>query len=275
MIDILLCYRRRDGIGRSRFGAYWRSDRKALVRVLHVQLGFPDYAQLRRSSRINPLYAGIRLTRSWPVAALVSLLKGSGIPPLFPKTGGAHERWDVVETLTYASPEAAVAALSSPAGQAALARLRDDVEALVGNGAAVVADRQPVRADETLRHPRTVTLFFLRARPPMTAGKMLEYWGGPHRVLVESLASAMGHRIYDQLHAIRDDAKAAALDAFGGDQSHPYAGVARLCYPSQWTLIRRLIDPRLHIANTRLIWDEVGFIDLGASALVFGREETL
>lgn len=275
MIDILLCYRRRQDIGRSRFRAYWRSERKALVRVLQAKLGFPDYVQLRRSSRINPLYAGMRLSRSWPVAALVSLMRGTGLPSPFPKRGGAHERWDVVETLSYPSLDEAVAALSSPEGQTALARLRDDLEALVGNGAAIVADRQPVRADETLGHPRTVTLFFLRARPPMTAGKMLEYWGGPHRVLVESLTSAMGHRVYDQLHAIDADAPAAAIEPFGGEQSHPYAGVARLCYASQWTLIRRLIDPRLHIANTRLVWDEAGFIDLGASALVFGQEESL
>src|SRR5690606_3557571 len=222
MINILLCYRRRRGIGRSRFSAYWQADRKALVRVLQAQLGFPDYAQIRRSSRINPLYAGIRLSRSWPVAALLSLLRGSSIPPLFPQSGGAHERWDIVETLTYPSLAAAAAALSSADGQTALARLRDDLEALVGNGAIVVADRQSVRSDEALGHPRTVTLFFLRAKPPMTAGKMLEYWSGPHRALVESLTPAMGHRIYDQLHAVRADAPAAAMEGFGGKQSDPY-----------------------------------------------------
>lgn len=275
MIDILLCYRRRRGLRRSGFRRYWKEERKPLVRALQASLGFPDYAQLRRSSRLNLLYVGIRLSRSWPFVALLSALQRRRIPPLFPGKGGAHEHWDVVETFTYASLEAAVTALSSPDGRAALARLRDDAEALVGNGAAVAMDRHPVHTDKALGHPRTATLFFLRARAPMTGSEMLEYWGGSHRALVEALAPAMGHRIYDQLHPTGDGSTVQAIEAFGGSQTDPFDGVARLCYRSQWTLIRRLIDPRLHIANVRLVRDELGFVELGASALVFGTEEGL
>jgi hypothetical protein len=275
MYQIILCYRRRRSVSRAAFRTYWRRDRMPLLRGLQGKLAFSDYALLRRASRLNPLYVGIRLSRSWPFAALSAASRGLSIPPPFSMRSGDDERWDVVETLTYESPDTIVEALSRPEGREALSRLRNDAESLVRNGAAIVGERHAVRSDASLGRRRTVTMLFLRPRPPKSGGEMLQYWGGSHRALVESLTSALGHRLYDQLHAVRDPATAGALDAFGGRQLDPFDGVARLGYTSQWALIRRLIDPRLHIANFRLVRDEVGFIDLGGSALVFGEEETL
>ncbi|MEX2455036.1 MAG: hypothetical protein WD470_10045 [Rhodospirillaceae bacterium] len=276
MYEIVLCYRRRRNVGRRALKAHWRGDRKALVRRLQHDLGFSGYTQLHRSSRLNALYLGIRATRSWPSAALFSLLRGRKVPSPFPSRGGADERWDIVETLAYPSLDALRSALATPAGASALAALRDDAAPMVRNGAALIAERRAVTSDDGLRFPRTVTMFQLRARPPMTGDDMLVYWGDKHRRLVESQTAAMGHRTYDQLHALRhENEDAQLLTPFGGGQPDPFAGIARLAYGSQWDLVWRLADPRLHVANMRLVGDEVGFIDLGASILVFGTEEEL
>ena len=273
--EILLCYRRRRGVGRSSFWDYWRGRRRTLAADLLADLGRPTYDQLRRASRINLPYLSIRLSRSWPFAALFSILRGLSVPPIRPRFNVKSERWDVVEKLTYASRDAAIAALTSTAGRAAFDRLWSDVESRVGNGAAVGAEKLVVRSDDTLGFPRAVTMFFLRPRLPKTGEEMLRYWRTAHWALVQSLTAATGHRVYDQLHALKDDAVAQALASFGGRNDPTFAGIAYLCYTNQWALIRRFIDPRLYIANTRLVMDEVGFIDLGNSALVFGQEERL
>lgn len=274
--DILLCYRARRDVNRRRLRAHWRDKRLALLHRLQGDLGFSACSHLHRSSRLNPLYLGIRATRSWPSAALFSLIRGRALPPFFPQNGGADERWDVVEALTYPSLEAARAALATESGGTALAALRDDAEPFVRNGAAVVTHRLSVTEDDGLQFPRTVTMFLLRSRSPMDDRAMLDYWQSEHKALVESLTTAMGHRTYCQLHvAPEDNGRAGILGAFGGRLPDPYAGIAYLAYGSQWDLLWRLVDPRLHVANVRLVKDEVGFIDLGASALVFGSEERL
>lgn len=274
MYEIVLCYRHRDGVGSSAFRSYWDQERAALVRELLDDLGRPAYAQLQRASRFNPLYLSIRLSRSWPIAAFFSMLRGLKIPPFPPRHGGEDERWDVVETLTYPSRDVALAALSMPNGRSAIGRMWLDAVNRVRNGAAVAAEKLVVTRDETLGFPRAVTMFFLRPRPPRSGEEMLRYWSSSHRALVESLTTATGHRIYDQLHARDiDPAVPREVSEFGGHRTAPFSGVARLGYANQWALLRRFIDPRLYIANTRLVMDEVGFIDLGSSALVFGKEQ--
>lgn len=275
-IDIVLCYRRRRGLRRGKLKSHWRQNRVGLTRRLQQHLGFSAYTQIHRSSRINPLYLGICLSRSWPVAALFSLVRRLPVPALVAPHGGSDERWDIVEILSYSSPEAARDALTTASGMDALSALRDDAEPFVRNGIAVVAQRLTMTDDTSLRYPRTVTMFLLRPRPGLGREAMLEYWKTDHRSLVESLTAAMGHRIYRQLHVAGEDAgQANLLGAFGARMPVPYSGIAYLAYNSQWSLLWRLFDPRLQIANLRLVKDEVGFIDLGSSWLVFGTEETL
>lgn len=274
MYELLLCHRRSRRTGRGAFRDHWRSHRASLVAALKDQLGYDGYVQLHRSSRLNILYLGILASRSWPLAALFSVIQGLPLPSWRSRTDRIDERWDAVEIFRYESRAALVAALTAPAGLAAAARLSADALGFVRHSVAVVADVLPAYDDPALPWPRTVTLFCLRARPPMTRPAMLERWGGAHKALVQSLQLALGYRRYDQLHARETIEIVPAFKALGVSAGS-FDGVALLAYGSQWDLIRRLPSPATQIGNLKLVWDEVNFIDGKNSALVFGEAEVL
>lgn len=261
MYELLLCHRRAHWVTPGAFFDHWRGRRREVVAQLRPALRYTAYAQLERTSRFDIVYLALRLSRSWPVAALLSAVQRLPVPPLFGRSED-DERWDVVESFRYDSREELRAALESWEGVAAVAQLRADALGRVRNGATLVAEDLIVADDQTLGYPRTVTRFCLRARAPMTHAQMLERWKTAHKALVTELQPPLGYREYDQLHV--EPTRKADGSAFDG--------VAVLAYDAESSLLRRLLDVRTQLANFRLVKDEVHFIDLGRSALVFGQE---
>jgi len=268
MYELLLCHRRSRHTGIGALRDHWRHRRGPVVTELKGALRYDSYVQVHRSSRLNILYLGILASRSWPLSALFSVLQGRSVPPLMGRPGRCNELWDVVESFRYASHMALVEAVTSDVGIAALKRLSADALGFVRQCAAVVAEVLPVYDDPSLGWPRTVTVFCLRARPPMTRDSMLERWRTAHRELVLSLRPTLEYRKYDQLHA--RDAPDLATEAVGVPIG-TFDGVAMLAYGSQWDLIKRLLSPATQIGNLRLSKDEVNFIDGRNSTLVFGE----
>lgn len=270
MYALLLCYRRGRRAGRFAFRDHWRVRRASVIAELKSALGYDSYAQIHRASRLNILYLGILASRSWPLTALFSVMQGLPVPRLTRRANVAAERWDAVEIFRYESRETFLGALTSAAGLAAAKRLSADALGLVRHSAAVVSEIVPVYDDPGLGWPRTVTLFCLRARPPMTRAAMLERWRTAHRDLVLSLQPGLGYLNYDQLHARDASELMAAVEAFGATEGS-FDGVAVIAYRNQQDLIRRLFSPATQIGNLKLVRDEVNFIDGRNSALVFGE----
>lgn len=261
MYELLLCHRRAHWVTPGAFFDHWRGRRREVVAELRPALRYAQYVQLERASRLNILYLAIRASRSWPVTALLAALQRLPLPSLFSGSEG-DERWDVVESLRYVSRDDLDAALSSLEGADALERLRADALGRVRNSATLVTEDLVVSDDRSLGYPRTVTRFCLRARAPLTHAQMLERWKTAHKALVTSLQAPLGYREYDQLYV----EPAPQADQPGFD------AVAVLAYGAESSLLRRLVNVRTQLANFRLVKDEVHFIDLGRSALVFGTE---
>jgi len=261
MYELLLCHRRAHWVTPGAFFDHWRGRRREVVAQLRPALRYAQYVQLERASRFNILYLAIRASRSWPVTALLAALQRLPLPSFFTGSEG-DERWDVVESFRYASRGDLEAAFGSPEGIAALRSLGADALGRVRNGATLVTEDLVVSDDVALGYPRTVTRFCLRARPPLTHAQMLERWKTTHKALVTELQAPLGYREYDQLY----------VEPSPNANGRSFDAVAVLAYGAESSLLRRLIDVRTQLANFRLVKDEVHFIDLGRSALVFGTE---
>lgn len=276
MYKILLCHRRKKGLGYHKFHTHWRESRSRLVLDLHAELGYSQYAQLHQVRRINLLYQGIRFTRSSVVTALLSAIQGKRVrKSQRDRHTQREERWDVVDELWYPSREALVEALTSEAGVDAARRLVEDNTPWVRRTAVVTAEEFVAAADPEPHFPRISTMFCLRARPGMTREEMLAYWGETHKQLVLSLQHALRYRGYDQLHVRSAPELSAVVEKLGGSAGEEFDGVAELAHGSQWELVLGFFNPRTQLANLKLVQDEINFIDGQRSALVFGRQYLL
>ncbi|PWG63958.1 hypothetical protein [Sediminicurvatus halobius] len=255
---LLICHRRARSLSAGDFLGPWAEERAALVARHQAALGHPDYHQIRRLSRLSIVYNAVRLSRSWPLTALISLLRGRRPPSLI---GNRDERWDLVEQLQWPEPAQREAALASEPGGAALQALAQHADAATRHHALLSTERvdtMPLAPGETA--PDAVALFCLRAKPPMEREHMLADWIGRHGPLVASLQGALGYAAYAQLAVRGNDDTPTAFD-----------GVALLAYPGLGTMRLGLIRPRTQLANLRLVWDETAFLDTGRSALIIGR----
>ena len=178
MHKVLLCHRRHNDVGNREFFHHWLEERSQLVLDLQTDLGYLRYAQVHQLPRRNLLYRGIRVTRSWFVAAFLSSKTGSQLPPLAAdQHTRREERWDVIDELSYESKEAFVAALTSDKGIAAAKRLVDDHATWSRRSVVVTNDELVVAADPQDKFPRISTVFCLRALPGMPREDMLGLLG--------------------------------------------------------------------------------------------------
>lgn len=269
---MLLCHRRASGQSREAFHRHWREPRKELVLELQQALGFESYAQVHQYCRWNPLYQGVRFTRSRFVTNLFARLEGQQIGPKQDRRTTLEERWDVVEELVYPSRQALVAALSATAGREAGTRLVEDQRPLVCRTAVMAVEVNPLIRPEG-DFPPVTTLFFLRSRPPLDRAQMTDYWKNHHSTLFASLQDALDYSAYDQMYVRDGEDLAPVIDALGGSTGAPFDAVARVAYDDQWTLAKSFLRLRTQLANIRLIKDEVTFIDGGRSTLMLGKAD--
>ncbi len=272
MRALLLCHRRDPRVSGRDFHQRWGAGRAKLAGDHAGALGFVEYLQIHQVSRWNIPYNAIRLSRSWPLAALFSLLRGLPVPALgADRAETREERWDMVEVFLFPDQSALERALIDDGAAAARAAIGADLEGWTRRTAAIAAQTVVAFADPAQPAPAAVTLFCLRARPPMDRTAMLDYWLDEHRPLVVSLQAALRYARYEQ-HAVRVGTPLeAAAGALARAEGAPFDGVAALYYGGLGAIWRGLFSPRTQIANLKLVHDEVGFIDGGRSALVLGR----
>lgn len=283
MYKLLLAHRRPRGRDRDEFQRALRSERTGLIGELWSDLGCTDYVQLHQAGRFDPVYQGIRATRSWPFTAPAALVQGYDVRPWWTDGGSVAPGapWDVVETLAYESRGRLLEHLQSPGGERALERLAEDQSVRCRSTDAFLVDSAvPVSgstdgSDAGTEEASTSVVFFLRRRAGSTRRAMQTYWRDDHGERVVSLRDALGYRLYEQMFVRDGDAHAPVRERLGPGPRTPYDGIARLTYADGWALGRGFFDPRTLIANTRLVADEITFADAQRSTMVVGREYRL
>jgi EthD domain len=269
MYELVLCHRKKFGLGYHEFHNHWRQARSALVLELQPALGYTSYAQLHQTSRLNPLYLSILFTRS---RLVTSLLASKKLPPAQPSSRMRwEERWDVTDEFLFPSKDAMVQALMSEAGTAAARRLVEDQTPRVRRTEVVTAEQFVAAPDPAPPLMDARTVFFLRRRPEMTREEMLGYWGDSHKKTVLSLQSDLKYRAYNQLHVRSAPELAAVVHRFEGAAAEEFDGVAELCFTSQWDLVKGIFRPVTELANLKLVKDETNFVDGQRSELVLGN----
>jgi hypothetical protein len=288
--QLLLCHRRAAGVSRSAFAHHFRTRRRELIRAHLRPLGYTDYRQVHQTSDLNPLYRGIKLTRDPRLLALIpsTPIEFSGerrhAAEEAPGTSGvagrhaayrgandASDHWDVVEQIGFESLEA-MRVLDAASGRSAAGELVADQRRWASASAIIIADSLAgATSDRPLTHP-TTTLFFLRARSPLSREAMLRHWANGHKQLFLSKQSALGYSAYMQLH-VRSDPSLCGVPALWGDSGGAeFDGVACVTYGGVCRVALDFVSPRALWANLKLVCDEVTFIDSRRSTLVFGAE---
>ena len=269
MYELVLCHRKKSGLGYDEFHSHWRQVRSALVLALQPALGYSSYGQLHQSSRLNPLYLSVLFTRSRLVTSLLATKK---MVPRQPNSRmRCEERWDVTDEFLFPSKDAMVQALMSEAGTAAARRLVEDQTPRVRRTEVVTADQFVAAPDPAPAMMDTRTVFFLRRRPELTRQEMLDYWSGSHKRLVLSLQNDLKYRSYNQLHVRSAPELAAVAQRFESSVAEEFDGVAELCFTSQWDLVKGVFRPVTELANLKLVKDETNFVDGQRSELVLGN----
>jgi len=243
----------------------WKGKLGLQALALKSELGFVRYAQVHAVGLGHPLVFLIRLTRSRPVAFLVSLTA----PEKGYKTGvkstsilALEERWCVIHEFWWPSVDAMFTATTSQRGLDALSRLRELLASHSGFTAVLLCRERIVAAPRKESSNTARTGFFLRLRSQDIPVQMQNYWEENHAPLVQSLTEKLNFDQYDRAPAIIDDSRTnEVIHALGGEQALPYLGIASLSYPTIKDLILGFFRPKSQFANFKLMQDELAFID--------------
>lgn len=261
-IAILLCYRLAEDRTATQMRQDWTRQRADLMEKLWAQTGARSYALVPRLNRWNFVFLLVALSRSWPVAALTSILHGLPVPE---RIRIETELWDMIEVLDFDNAEGARAFLGSDAART----LAEDAAPWTSHAQAIpmVTTRAFLRTH--LAPEAAVTLFCLRGRPEIGRTGMIDYWLEQHRPFVQGLRPILNYAWYDQ-HIARgaEELEAPATAYLPGLGT--WDGVASIGYGDLQAMAMGALDPRVQLANLRLVYDEARFIDLPRSALMVG-----
>ncbi len=265
---LLLCHRMSKRQSRASLGAGWATARAGLVQGHAGDIGYRSYAQVLQVSRWNVIYILLRISRSWPVTAICSVIHGLPVPPLklFDREA-RREDWDMIELLDFTGEDAALRFVQGTAA----ASLAQDARAHTSRSQAVPMTATRAFLRSTIAPDAVVTLFCLRARPVLGRGRMLDYWLDRHRPFVQELEPILGYAWYDQLIARCAEGLTAPAAVLDNAPGAPWDGVANIGYSHMRDVIRGLWDLRLQATNMRLVYDETRFIDLSRSSLMLGN----
>jgi hypothetical protein len=268
---IMLCHRRRSSVGPARLRGEWSRGRAELVGRWREEIGFTAYVQVHQVSRWSVTYNLVVASRAWPIVAFISILHGLPVPrPTAFDRETREEKWDVIEQLDFADREAALSFLASQGAAAARAALADDALTVMRRSQALFLRTSEAFAHENTQPPGCYTLFTLRSRPYLGVSEAMRYWLTHHRPFVVQQQPVVQFCAYYQHvaeHGADIDAAAAALSHAAGA---PWDAVASLAHQRFAVLAGGIIDPRVLVANTRLVVDETRFLETQRSALLIG-----
>lgn len=272
MYALILAHHRPEGTHRRGFQEEMHEERPGLVRDVADRIGCSTYVQVHQAGRFDPVYQGVRATRSWPMTAPAEAIQGLGFEPWW--AGGSflpQPPWDVLEIFEYERDRPPMRIPETASQKEAIDRLTDDHHDRSGATIALVAETAVPAPDEGPDDPGVSVLFFLRRRTELTRAAMQRYWRDEHAPFVVSLQDALGYRAYAQMFVREETDYGKLARALGGGPAEPYDGVAHLQYADTRALAAGFVDPRTLIANARLVADEVTFADAQRSTMVVGR----
>ncbi|MEM6709402.1 MAG: EthD domain-containing protein [Pseudomonadota bacterium] len=255
MIRLTYLVRARPGMDRDAFTRYWLEEHGPLVASVAATLKMQRYVQVHTlwDDEAQAAHEAMSAAR-----------------------GGVEPCYDGVAEVYWSSRDDLLAALDSPAGQAAAAMLVEDERVFIDlpNSPLWLGYEYPQvnPTPETLvASPRgdLVKLYFpLRMETSLEAPYAHNYWKHQHGPIIREQAAGSGILRYIQVHSARDELD-AALQGARGTRVPAYDGHAELWF-------RRsemgLATPERRAAARRAVEDESRFIDFPRSTLWLAKE---
>lgn len=251
MIRLEFALRRKEGMSREDFQAYWRDIHGPLVAQHSTRLAIHRYIQLHTLD--DPINEGLSAAR-----------------------GGTEAPYDGVAELWWRTPDD-FAAFHTDQGRAAAAELLEDEKNFIDlpNSPLWFAYEYPqVNPSEYMvatEHSPLVKLFFpLRHPDSMSLDDCQLYWRTNHGPLIRSVSTGFRMQRYLQVHYCEHDLETTLTEA-RGTQTSPYTGHAEAWF-SRADLMSMAGIPEANRAMEIAIEDEKLFIDFQRSAIFIGKE---
>ena len=252
MIRLEFVLRRKPGMSRADFQAYWRNVHGPMVARHSTTLNIHRYIQLHTLD--DPINDALAVAR-----------------------GGMEPEYDGVAELWWETPES-LAAASTAAGAAALQELLEDEKNFIDlpNSPMWFAYEYPqVNPSEYViahEHGPLVKLFFcLRHLPHQSLAEGQLYWRTNHGPLIRSVAPGFRMQRYLQVHYHEDVPGVKAMSAARGITTPPYSGHAEAWF-NRADLMTMANIPEAAGAMQIAVADEAKFIDFKRSAMWIGKE---
>jgi uncharacterized protein (TIGR02118 family) len=242
MIRLVFLLRRKPGMSRAEFQAYWRNEHAPLVASFQSKIGVLKYVQVHTLD--DPMNAAAATAR-----------------------GGMEAIYDGVAELWWSSQQALADALASAAGRAGGDALLEDEKRFIDlpNSPLYLTYEYPQV------NPSLVKLYFpLRQHAHQSLDEAQLYWRTAHGPLIRSMAPAMGILRYQQVHYFASPLEKALRES-RGSVTPPYMGHAEVWFDRG----AGRGGPEAAEANRRAIEDEAKFIDFKRSAIWLAKEHVI
>lgn len=251
MIRIEFPLRRKKGMSREDFQAYWRDIHGPLVARHSTTLSIHRYIQLHTvDDELNDALSQAR--------------------------GGTEPDYDGVAELWWTGPDA-LAAFTTPEGHAAATELLEDEKKFIDleNSPLWFAHEYPqVNPSEYIlatQHSPLVKLFYcLRPLVNQSVEEAQFYWRTNHGPLIRGVSTGFRMQRYVQVHYYPHELETALREA-RGTKVAPYYGHAEAWF-NRADLLTMASIPEAAQAMEIAVEDETHFIDFKNSAIFLGKE---
>ena len=253
MIRLVFALRRKPGMTREEFQAYWLQKHAPLVASFATDLNIHRYVQTHT------------LTTEANQAAQAA-------------RGDMEPEYDGVAELWWESEAELNGQIGSEAGQAAGAALLADEQKFIDLPASPLwfayeypqINPSPENVVARVKSNVARVFFPLRHQDRLTEEAARHYWLTHHGPIVRSHGAATGTLCYRQVHRANSPLD-EGIQAARGTQVESYLGHAEA-----WVDIGQLPGTEeARIANQAFIADEHNFIDMARSTIFFGKEHTI
>lgn len=115
--------------------------------------------------------------------------------------------------------------------------------------------------------------FTIYRRPDLTREQFLHHWENIHAPIAVKYMKALRIRKYVQLHAVESEATQAMRES--RNCLPPHDGVVEIWWDSEEDRLKAAQDPEAQIAGKLLREDELNFVDMSRSSVMFGHEHVV
>jgi uncharacterized protein (TIGR02118 family) len=253
MIRLVFLLRRKSGMSRADFQAYWRNVHAPLVASFQTKLDIKRYVQVH--SIDDPMNEGAATAR-----------------------GGMEPIYDGVAELWWDSEKALGEAMATEGGREAGAALLADEKKFIDLASSPLyftheypqVNPSPENLVARPASPLVKLYFPLRQHAQQSLEEAQLYWRTSHGPLIRAMAPAMGILRYQQIHYFASPLEQALRES-RGTVTPPYMGHAEVWFDRG----AGRGGPEAAEANRRAIEDEAKFIDFKRSAIWVAKEHVI